>query len=44
MKNVNLSGFNENEKFILDEDYRITRDIYHNQPVKITSNGNVKLK
>lgn len=41
MKNLNLIGNKENEKFILDEDYRLTRDIYQNQPVKITSDGNV---
>jgi hypothetical protein len=31
-------------KTILEEDYTIMRDINHNQPIKITSNGNVNLK
>ena len=31
----------EISKTILEEDYTIMRDIYQNQPIKITSNGNV---
>lgn len=37
------SNSKEITKTILEEDYTIMRDINHNQPIKITSNGNVKM-
>jgi len=43
IKKQSILNTKEVNKTILEEDYTIMRDIYQNQPIKITSNGNVKI-
>lgn len=41
--NNRLINQKENSKIILEEDYSVMRDITQNQPIKITSDGNVSI-
>jgi len=43
IKKKHNSNSKEQTRVILEEDYTIMRDVYQNQPINISSNGNVSV-